>query len=57
MDVALVKYRVAAVQTPNQAVSVKMLHDQSPAGSQRYRGLNFFQTSKIEFYRSRGLGP
>ena len=27
----------ALAQTPNQAISTKMLHDASPAGSQRYR--------------------
>ena len=32
----------ACAQTPNQAISIKMLHDQSPAGSQKYRGLGFF---------------
>ena len=36
----------AAVQTPNQSISTKMLHDQSPAGSQKYRGLNFFQAAR-----------
>lgn len=36
----------ALVQTPNQAVSVKMLHDQSPAGLQQYRGMNFFQAAR-----------
>jgi solute carrier family 25 citrate transporter 1 len=29
----------ALVQTPNQAVQVKMVHDQSPQGPQRYRSL------------------
>jgi len=44
----------AAVQTPNQAVSVRMLHDQSPAGPQRYRGLNSLQTARL-IYREHGL--
>ena len=29
----------ALVQTPNQAVQVKMVHDQSPQGPHRYRSL------------------
>ena len=29
----------ALVQTPNQAIQVKMVHDQSPQGPQRYRSL------------------
>jgi len=36
----------ALVQTPMQAVSVKMLHDQSPAGLQKYKGMNFFQAAR-----------
>ncbi len=36
----------ALVQTPNQAVSIKMLHDQSPSGLQRYRGMSFFRVAR-----------
>ena len=34
----------ALAQTPNQAISTKMLHDASPAGSQRYR--SFFHATR-----------
>lgn len=36
----------AAVETPMQAISIKMLHDQSPAGPHKYRGLSFVQVAR-----------
>ena len=46
----------AFVQTPNQAVSVKMVHDQSPNGQKRYRHmLHAIREIYAEFGFSRGF--
>ena len=42
----------AAVQTPNQAIQVKMVHDQSPQGPKQYRSLLHATTS---IYREFGV--